>query len=57
MSDIATLKKQMEVMTAAMAELTMALKKSQKAQKGTDDDESVEKPKRPLSEGMKAWGA
>jgi len=57
MSDIAVLKKQMEVMTAAMAELTMALKKSQKAQKGTDDDESVEKPKRPLSEGMKAWGA
>ena len=58
MSDIATLKKQMEVMTAAMAELTMALKKAKKQTSASDDESvSVEKPKRPLSEGMKAWGA
>lgn len=57
MSDIAALKKQMEMMTAAMTELTMALKKGQKKSSSSSDDESVEKPKRPLSEGMKAWGA
>jgi hypothetical protein len=57
MSDIATLKKQMEAMTAALAELTLAVKKAAKKSSSSSDDESVEKPKRALSEGMKAWGA
>jgi hypothetical protein len=55
MSDIATLKKQMEAMTAALAELTVAVKKAAKKSSSSSDDESVEKPKRALSEGMKAW--
>lgn len=61
MSDIATLKKQMEVMTAALEELTLALnkgvKKTSKKSSASSDDETVEKPKRALSDGMKAWGA
>ena len=51
MSDIATLKKQMEVVTAALKELTALVKKGS----SSSDTESVTKPKRALSEGMKAW--
>ena len=51
MSDIATLKKQMEVVTAALKELTLLVKKGSSG----SDTESVTKPKRALSEGMKAW--
>ena len=53
MSDIATLKKQMEVITAALKELTLLVKKGSSG----SDTESVAKPKRVLSEGMKAWGS
>ena len=53
MSDIATLKKQMETMTAALKELTLLVKNTKKS--SASDDEPVAKPKRALSEGMKAW--
>lgn len=53
MSDIATLKKQMEAVTAALKELTLLVKKGSSG----SDTESVSKPKRVLSEGMKAWGS
>jgi hypothetical protein len=60
MSEIASLKQQMETMAQALKELTLAVKKSDKSKsksksKSTDDDSDTPKPKRVQSEGMIAW--